>query len=168
MPVKKTATVSGLSLLACLLCLSLFFPTFARSADIEANKNASVTSNGSAFPVVTLKSWSESSQDSRYSFLFGFITALEMEKQWQGDKPLPLEKSLNHSWVEGLKGATLTEIYSNVNAYIEKNPSDLERPLVEYLWYAYAQPKVVEKVGKEKNKRIHKLQSGRTPPVLDN
>lgn len=107
------------------------------------------------FPVVTLGHWKDASKDARYGFLIGFTSAIEMEKQWQGKKPLRLEHSLNHSWVKGFDGVTLTNIYDNINAYVEANPDNLQLSLVEYLWYAYAQPQVKEKVSQNKLKSLN-------------
>ncbi|NLC23343.1 MAG: hypothetical protein GX776_02555 [Oxalobacter sp.] len=73
-----------------------------------------------------------------------------MEKQWQGKKPLKLEDSLVNTWVRGFDGVTLKNIYDNIEAYVAANPDNLQLSLVEYLWYAYAQPQVKEKVSKAK------------------
>ncbi|MCL1887184.1 MAG: hypothetical protein FWG01_04565 [Betaproteobacteria bacterium] len=102
------------------------------------------------FPVVTLQHWKDGSPDARYGFLIGFTSAVEMEKQWQGKKPLKMEYSLNRTWAKGFDGVTLKNIYDNINAYIEANPDNLKLPLVEYLWYAYAQPQTNEKVSRKK------------------
>ncbi len=102
------------------------------------------------FPVVTLQHWKEGSVEARYGFLIGFTSAIEMEKQWQGKKPLKLEESLINTWVRGFDGVTLKAIYDNIEAYAAANPDNLQLSLVEYLWYTYAQPQVREKVSKDK------------------
>jgi hypothetical protein len=102
------------------------------------------------FPVVTLQHWKEGSVEARYGFLIGFTSAIEMEKQWQGKKPLKLEDSLINTWVRGFDGVTLKNIYDNIETYVAANPDNLQLSLVEYLWYAYAQPQVKEKVSKAK------------------
>lgn len=107
------------------------------------------------FPVVTLQHWKEASNDARYAFLIGFVSAIEMEKQWQGKTPLPLEVSLNNTWSKGFGNVSLKNINDNINLYIIENPDNLNVPLVEYLWYAYAQPQVNEKVSKKKLKSLN-------------
>ena len=111
--------------------------------------------NAMDFPVVTLQHWKNASQDARYAFLIGFVTAIEMEKQWQGKTPLPLEKSLNNTWAKGFGNVTLKNINDNINLYVVENPDNLDLSLVEYLWYAYAQPQVNEKVSKKKLKSLN-------------
>lgn len=102
------------------------------------------------FPVVTMRHWQAGSDEFRYGFLIGFTSAIEMEKEWQGSQPLPLEESLTQTWARGFDHVTLKYIGDNINGYIAANPANLDLPLVEYLWYAYAQPQVKEKVSGKK------------------
>ncbi len=107
------------------------------------------------FPIVTLQQWKDASQDARYGLLIGFVSAIEIEKQWQGKKPLKLEQSLNNSWAKGFDGFTLKNIHDHIDAYVATNPENLQITLVEYLWYAYAQPKVTEKVSRKKRDTLN-------------
>lgn len=166
---KKTFSALAAFALACLLVFQFVQPSPAGGKELDEHKKEAISKNVPAsFPVVTLKDWRDSSDDARYSFLLGFATALEMEREWQGGKPLPLEESLNNSWIKGLNNRTFVEIHDNVNKYIAQNPGDLQRPLVEYLWYAYAQPKVDEKVSRKKFEHAKNIKKSSLPrPVID-
>ena len=120
------------------------------SATREEARTAVRQADALDFPVVTLMHWKAASDESRYGFLIGFTSAIEMEKEWQGGKPLSLEESLTQTWARGFDHVTLKDIANNVNAYVAANPDKLDVPLVEYLWYAYAQPQVNEKVSGKK------------------
>lgn len=139
-------------ILAAVLSLGLFPAVQGAKAAESANSQLreALGQDALTFPVVTMKDWKESSPESRMSFLVGFVTVVQMEKLWQGKAPLPLEDSLNSSWVKGLDGIPLTDIYAHINTYADENPTELDLPVVEYMWYAYVQPVVTEKVSAQK------------------
>ena len=95
---------------------------------------------------VSLKTWKDSTEQERYGFLVGFMSMLELEKKWQGDKPLSLKQSLVPSWSKGLSDISLKQIHDTINEYIAANPGDMDRQVVEVMWFKFAQPKVTEKV----------------------
>lgn len=97
-------------------------------------------------PLILLRHWQNAEIRERYSFLIGFITMLEMEKSWQGDKPLPLKSSLVNSWSKGFAELTIKQISDSLDEYIAANPKDLDRPLVEVMWFRFAQPHVKETI----------------------
>ncbi|MDL2284777.1 hypothetical protein LJC19_06525 [Oxalobacter sp. OttesenSCG-928-P03] len=136
------------------LAVALMFSSpaaLAQQSATRAEAKAAVTQKEALdFPVVTLQHWKDGSKDARYGFLIGFTSAIEMEKQWQGKKPLKLEQSLINTWVRGFDGVTLKNIYDNIESYIQANPDNMQLSLVEYLWYVYAQPQVNEKVSRKK------------------
>lgn len=141
---------------AAALALASPWAAAQQSVTREAARAAVSQADALDFPVVTLKHWTAGTDAFRYGFLIGFTSAIEMEKEWQGNKPLPLEESLTQTWARGFDHVTLKEIGNNINGYIAANPNNLDMPLVEYLWYAYAQPQVNEKVSGRK-------MAGRTP-----
>lgn len=145
----KIRTMAGcLCSLPLAMALILSSPAaLAQSSVTRGERSAALTQKEALdFPVVTLGHWKNSTEDSRYSFLIGFTSAIEMEKQWQGRNPLRLEHSLNYTWARGFDGVSLRNIHDNINAYIMANPDNLDLPVIEYLWYAYAQPQVNEKI----------------------
>lgn len=140
--------------------LALVMPT-AHAAPTTQAKAITRQKDVQDMPTVTLQHWRDSSQEARYSFLIGFVSAIELERQWQGTRPVALEQSLNNTWSKGFDNISLKNIYENVNAYVAANPDKLQLPLVEYLWFAYAQPKVSERVSMQKLQRINSSPSGR-------
>ena len=140
---------------AAIFAAGLVLPSLVKAQDINSKQNT--RQEVGSFPVITLGEWKDSSQDARYGFLIGFATALELEREWQGGRPLPLEQSLNNSWMNGLEGRTFKQISDQVTAYVQANPQEKDRPLVEYLWNTFAQPKVTEKVSRAKFQLGHEI-----------
>lgn len=93
-------------------------------------------------PLVTMKHWKASDRDEKLAFLFGFASMLEMEKEWQGGKPLPIDKSIAPSWVRGLSGKTLGQLCDALDEYAAKYPDALEISVVEVLGRLYVAPQL--------------------------
>ena len=108
-------------------------------------------------PAVTLKVWQDSSEQEQIAFLAGFISMLELEKEWQGQKAiLPLHQSLAGSWATGLAGHKLQDIHKTVNTYIAANPGKMDKMVVEVMWYELVQPKIKESIPADDMKALKK------------
>lgn len=139
--------LTKLALLAVLI-LSLF--ELSGCGD-GSNKKASESSASqqaaeeAGVPLVTMRHWRDSTSGERYSFLIGFITMLELEKEWQGREDggiLPFDKSLAASWVTGFAHRPLSEIYNGLNKHLADHPGELERPVAEVMWFIFVQPRL--------------------------
>ncbi len=93
-------------------------------------------------PAVRLHEWKSSSADEQRAFLFGFITMLELEKEWQGETPVSPGHSLISCWAKGLDGVSPRQMAKVIDAYAAAHPDDTEKQVVEILWFAYVQPKL--------------------------
>lgn len=137
-------------LMASTLLLSAVFmvpvDSFAEEAPQGHIKSEEVTDT----PTVTLERWQNANEDERYSFLVGFMTMLDIEHSWQGDHPRPYKESLIGCWYQGLKGMTYKEVYTAIQDYIAAHPGDLELPLPQVIWFELVQPKVADKINREK------------------
>ena len=108
-------------------------------------------------PAVSLKVWQDSSEQEQIAFLAGFVSMLELEKEWQGQKAiLPLSQSLAGSWATGLEGHNLQDIHSVVSKYITANPDKMDTMVVEIMWYELVQPKIKESIPAEDAKALKK------------
>ncbi len=93
-------------------------------------------------PLVTGKHWAKATQAEKMSYLLGMGTIIELEKEYQGDKPL--EDSLNHKLVKGLSGHTFREIKGHVDTFYDNNPEKMDVPVVEVIWYELVAPTLNE------------------------
>ncbi|SHN61589.1 hypothetical protein [Desulfovibrio litoralis] len=121
------------------------------------NKVASANTNNAGIetvtaPQVTLKMWQDSTQNERYAFLLGFVSMLELEKEWQGKKPVPFRQSLIGTWSKALDGVTVKQMYETVENHIKTNPGDINVTVLQVLWYDMVQPKVNDILAAEKTK----------------
>ena len=93
---------------------------------------------------VTVQVWKDSSDQEQKAFLLGFMTMLEMEKRWQGKNQLPFKQSLVSSWSMGLSDLTFDQIDATLDNYAINNPQDMQRQVVEVLWFQLVQPKLIQ------------------------
>ncbi len=131
--------------LALMLNLAVAAPAVAEQAIAPAVENAKADS----LPALRLKHWKASTEVEKNSFLFGFVTMLDLEKEWGGANPLPLKQSLTNAWVTGLTGVSVGQMRRAVDDYIQENPDKTERQVVEVLWFHFVQPKLSEQQKKE-------------------
>lgn len=111
-------------------------------------------------PAVKLKHWQNSPEQERYAFLFGFVTMIEVEREWQGAKPLPANRSTVGGWVRGLSGVTLKAMDAALEQYIANNPDKLEMPVVEALGRIYVRPAMTEADMSKARERWSEIQGG--------
>lgn len=117
-------------------------PPPTQGAAEEANLGQTETAE---VPLVTLQHWRDSTAGERYSFLIGFVTMLELEKEWQGrvgGRIMPFEQSLVESWTIGFANRPLSEIYNGLNQYLAAHPDELDRPVAEVMWFIYVKPRL--------------------------
>ena len=125
-----------------LLLVSLFTFTGLSMTPEAAGAAAPAVRNAPAVncPSVLLKHWRSSTQNEKLSFLLGFATMLEMEKEWQGSAPLGINQSITGSWVRGLSGVTLGQMANSVDRYAAEHPDQMDVSVIEVLGRIYVQP----------------------------
>ena len=133
-------------LTVCAATLVLAAPAFAQTTQSVSDKVEAAP--GTTTPTVTMKTWKMSSEAERYSFLAGFVTMLELEREWQGANAVPIKQSLIGSWSQGLSNVSIRTMDEDIEAYINSSDANMDRLVVDFLWFNYVQPTVTEKIGK--------------------
>lgn len=110
-------------------------------------------------PSLLLKHWKASTRQEKLSFLFGFVSMLEMEKEWQGTPPLSITSSITPSWVRGLDGKTLGELCDAVDRYVEQHPDKLDYSVLGVLGRLYVAPKLTPAEKEQARLRHRQIQS---------
>lgn len=95
-------------------------------------------------PSLLLKHWKASSQDEKLAFLFGVVTMLEMEKEWQAGAPLAISSSITPSWVRGLSGQSLGDLREALDSYVAQNPDKMEESVMLALGRLFVVPKLTQ------------------------
>lgn len=122
-----------------------------------ANTSSAAKLSAVGVPTLTMKHWVHSTKQEKLSFLFGFTTLLELEKEWQSPKALPLEQSTIGTWVRGLDGVTLGHVMKSLDKYALDNPGDRDRPVLEVIGATYVRPKLTPKELDRAAKKIDRL-----------
>lgn len=142
-----------IAVLGLALCAAVATPVISFAEEVpppDTPREHIINKDVSETPVVTLQRWQNAKEDERYAFLVGFVTMMDIEHSWQGEKPLPYKQSLIDCWYQGLKGMTYKELYNRIEAYIAAHPADLGLPLPQVVWFEVVQPKMADKIQKEK------------------
>lgn len=108
-------------------------------------------------PTIRLKHWQSSSSEEKLAFLLGFCTMLELEKDWQAQKPLPISQSINQSWAKGLTGKTLGDLVDAVDRYAAANPEKGEKPVLVVLGQLFVRPAMSDQEREAARKRYEEL-----------
>jgi hypothetical protein len=98
-------------------------------------------------PIVTGKHWTQSTEAQKRAFLFGMATLLEAEQELQGKDPAPeiRDNSLVPTLVEGLSQYTIITAMEAIDAYYAQHSDQLNRPVLEVIWFELALPNVASK-----------------------
>ena len=110
-------------------------------------------------PIVKMEHWRNSSRDEKLAFLFGFSSLLELEKEWQGSKPLPIKQSIVGSWVRGLDGVTLGQMCDAIDRYAAQHPEEGAISVLEVLGSIYVRPKMTQAEIAAGEKRAREIRS---------
>lgn len=97
-----------------------------------------------SLPALTLQDWQASAKNEKLAYLFGIASMIELEKEWQGAKPLPISKSLNQTWVRGLDGVSLDAMRVGLDKFATNNPALSQMSVLEALGRIYVRPKLSE------------------------
>lgn len=141
-----------ISLFTALLAAGLLGPGLAAPAWSKSKTPPApqtTYSQASTLPAVTVSHWRKTAEREKQAFLLGFISMLDLEKEWQGGQLLPMKDSLIGNWSRGLNGLTISQIAQGIDEYIAANPGQPDKPVLEVMWFKFVQPTVKETLGPE-------------------
>ena len=110
---------------------------------------------------LTLEHWKNSSRAEQKAFLYGFLTAWKGAVEWQGEKKLPVNRSLAGPWVKALDGVSYEQICDSLDAYIEQNPNDMDENVLVVLGRMYMRPNLTPAELKAMAAHYDKIRSDR-------
>ncbi|WP_043518509.1 hypothetical protein [Achromobacter arsenitoxydans] len=91
-------------------------------------------------PIVTGKHWTESDANIKKAYLLGMANALEVERAYQQRRAVPDTQTLVPKFANGLQNQTLDSVRETVDRWYAANPSRLDRPVVETIWFEIVVP----------------------------
>lgn len=91
-------------------------------------------------PIITGKHWTESDANLKKAYLLGMANVLQVEQAYQARKALPDSQTIVPKFARGLQGQTLDSVRETVDRWYAANPSQLDRPVVETIWFEVVMP----------------------------
>ncbi|MCU0812691.1 MAG: hypothetical protein MUE59_17015, partial [Thiobacillaceae bacterium] len=87
-----------------------------------------------------------SSEEVKKGYLVGIANLIQIERAYSQGKPPSDSESFVPRLVKGLQGQTLDSVREGLNQWYAANPGQLQRPVIETIWFEMAVP------GLQKNK----------------
>lgn len=91
-------------------------------------------------PIITGKHWTESDANLKKAYLLGMANVLEVERAYQQRRSVPDSQTLVTKFSTGLQNQTLDTVRETVDRWYAANPSQLDRPVVETIWFEIVMP----------------------------
>jgi hypothetical protein len=91
-------------------------------------------------PLATGEHWTKSSEDVKKAYLIGITNIVHVELAHQGTNQAADTQSILPRLVKGLKGQTLDSVREALNKWYAANPKQLQRPVIETLWFEIVLP----------------------------
>ena len=91
-------------------------------------------------PIVTGDQWSKSSEQVKKAYLVGIANLLQVERSYQAANPPSPTQSLIPRAAKGLQGQTLDSVQQKLDSWYSANPTKLQRPVIETIWFEIVVP----------------------------
>lgn len=89
-------------------------------------------------PVVTGEQWTTSSPDVQKAYLIGIANLMQVETAYYAKNPPTDAQNFVPRFAKGLQGQTLDSVRDGLNRWYAKNPDQLQRPVLETIWFEIA------------------------------
>ena len=103
---------------------------------------AMVAGNAGAadIPVITGEQWTASSAEVQKAYLIGIANLVQVETAYYAGNPPKDAQNFVPRLAKGLRGQTLDSLREGLNRWYAGNPDQLQRPVIETLWFEMAVP----------------------------
>ncbi|CAB3628403.1 hypothetical protein [Achromobacter pestifer] len=100
----------------------------------------SVAQTAAPAPIVTGKHWADSDPNLKKAYLLGIANLLEVERAYQERRKLTDTQTLVPKFAKGLQAQTLDSVRDSLDKWYAANPTKLDRPVIETLWFEIVVP----------------------------
>jgi hypothetical protein len=117
--------------------------SFFRVLMLIAITASAVFSNGARaeeIAQITGVHWTKSTEDQKKAYLIGIANIAQIELAYQGTSSLSDEQSIIPRLARGMKGQTLDSVREGLNKWYAANPTRIDRPVIETIWYEMVVP----------------------------
>jgi len=91
-------------------------------------------------PIVNGELWTKSTEQVKKAYLVGIANVLQVETAYQAANKPSDTQSLVPRAAKGLQGQTLDTVREGLDRWYAANPSRLQRPVLETLWFEMVVP----------------------------
>ena len=91
-------------------------------------------------PIVTGKQWTESDTNLKKAYLLGMANLIQVEQAYQQRRAPAANQTLIPRFAQGLQSHTLDSVRESLDSWYAANPSRMDRPVVETLWFEIVAP----------------------------
>jgi hypothetical protein len=124
--------------------LSLFASLAGVSAALAADEKTptDLSKELKEMPVLTGEEWQTLQPDTKTAFVWGVGHVVTIEENVSQRHPELKKQGFTAKLAEGLRGVPMSTIIQEVDAYYQKNPDDLDLPVMRVIWRQLVKPKL--------------------------
>ena len=93
-------------------------------------------------PVLTGEQWQTLQPDTKIAFIWGIGHVVTIEENVIQRHPELRRQGFTAKLAEGLRGVPMNTIIQDIDAYYQKNPGDLDLPVMRVIWSQLVKPKL--------------------------
>jgi hypothetical protein len=93
-----------------------------------------------SIPIVTGEQWMQSSEEAKKAYLVGVANVLEIERAYYTVTPSADRQDIAPRFAKGMQGQTLDSVRLWLDRYYGTNPSRIQHPVIEDLWFELVVP----------------------------
>jgi hypothetical protein len=103
---------------------------------------ASPFARAQEIPLVTGEHWTQSSEAVKKAYLVGIVNLLQVDTAYGGSAPAADAQTIVPRMAKGLRNGrhTLDSVRTSLDAWYAANPSRLQRPVIEVIWFEVVVP----------------------------
>lgn len=109
------------------------------SVSVAALAMSGNVARADTIPIVTGEQWMQSSDEAKKAYLVGVANMLEIERAYYAGGPSD-RQDLAPRFAKGMQGQTLDSVRLWLDRYYGANPSRIQHPVIEDLWFELVVP----------------------------
>lgn len=91
-----------------------------------------------SIPIVTGQQWMASSEEAKKAYLVGISNLLDIERAYVGNSAS--SNDIAQRFGKGMQGQTLDTVRQGLDSYYAANPTMIQHPVIETLWFQMVLP----------------------------
>jgi hypothetical protein len=126
----------------CLLSLFISLAGAGIAVAVEEKTPSELNKELKEMPVLTGAEWQTLQPDTKIAFIWGVGHVVTIEEHVNQRHPELKKQGFATKLAEGLRGVPMNTIIREVDNYYQKNPDDLDLPVMRVIWRQLVKPKL--------------------------